>query len=272
MSVLAAAVVAVLAATPPPDLPVEQTKKNIKVLQGLPSSQLIPVMAFISNSLGVTCSHCHEKEWESDAKPAKATARKMMAMQRAINEQQFGGKLTVTCNTCHRGRIRPQPTPQLADVGWNAKERPATDTPDWVPGAEAIARLPELQAGVIRREVRGTVERYNGRDAPKSAPFTLTIDGGSVKYDTELSHPPEASRALGMYLLTRPRPEQVSSEHWTMSAGAIRRYRETPTPLGSLPEAIDYSDFRDTAAGRLPFRAQWSRADYRVTFTVEEIR
>src|SRR5687767_2428392 len=90
----------ILSATPPPDPPVELTKKNINVLQGLPSSQLIPVMAFMANSLGVTCAHCHTKEYESDEKPAKSAARKMILLQRTINEQQFEGKLAVTCNTC----------------------------------------------------------------------------------------------------------------------------------------------------------------------------
>ena len=55
MRAIAAALLLLLPAAETPDPPVEQTKKNIKVLQGLSSSQLIPVMAFMSNSLGVTC-------------------------------------------------------------------------------------------------------------------------------------------------------------------------------------------------------------------------
>lgn len=53
MRIAIAAFALLFAAAQSADLPVEQTKKNIKVLQGLPSSQLIPVMAFMSNSLGV---------------------------------------------------------------------------------------------------------------------------------------------------------------------------------------------------------------------------
>ena len=256
----------VLAATPA-DLPVEQTKKNIRVLQGLPSSQLIPVMAFMSNSLGVTCAHCHGKEWESDEKPAKQTARKMIAMQRAINEQQFEGKLTVTCNTCHRGSAKPVGTPDVANAGWNARPAPKPD--ESMAGEEAIARLPEA-SGVTRRVIHGTVERYNGRDAPKSAPFTLTI-GPSIEYKTELSHPPEASRALALFTLTRPRAEQVHGERWTVTPDRVVRHREVATLLGALPEEIDFEDFRPTGSGRLPFRTRWARADYRVTFTVEGI-
>ena len=262
-----AALLTILAATPPADLPVEQTKKNIKVLQGMPSSQLIPVMAFMANSLGVTCAHCHVKDYDSDEKPAKDAARKMIALQRSINEQHYGGKLVVTCNTCHAGHVLTDATPDLARAGWNVTPSAA---PAFTPGEEALARLPAVTAKT--RVIRGTVERFNGRDAPKSGPFTLTIDGAATKYETELSHPPEAKRALLLYVIERPKPEDLHGDRWTFANGAIRRMRETPTPLGMLPEAMDWTDFRDTDGGRLPFKAQWSRADYRVTYTVEEVK
>ncbi|MFL6246421.1 MAG: c-type cytochrome [Thermoanaerobaculia bacterium] len=261
------AALVLLAATQPPDLPVEQTKKNIKVLHGLPSSQLIPVMAFMSNSLGVTCAYCHAKEWDSDEKPMKDVARRMIALQRTINDQQFAGKLAVTCNTCHQGRAIPSATPDVANAGWN---RTPPNEVAGVPGELAIERLPEAPKGVMRRIVRGSVERYNGRDEPKSAPFTLTVDS-DIQYTTELSHPPEATRAFVLYMLERPKPEQVRGERWTIAPEVVRRYRETATPLGNLPEEVELTDFRDTSSGRLPFRARWSRADYRVTFTVTEI-
>jgi|ERR1044071_791581 hypothetical protein len=249
------------------DAPVEQTKKNIKVLQGLPTSQLIPVMAFFSNSLGVTCAHCHAKAWESDEKPAKETARKMIAMQRAINATHFDGKTAVTCNSCHQGKVKPPATPDLANAGWNP--RPAPAAPHDIDSAEAIAALPATSA--THRVIHGVVERYSGREEPKQAPFTLTIDGGSASYQTELSHPREAGRALALYLLPKIPADRAAGERWIVSADSIQRSRRIATPFGELPERIDYSDFRDTDGGRLPFRAQWSRADYRVTFTINEI-
>lgn len=262
MKILAVSLMLLAAADPP----VEQTKKNIKVLQGLPSSQLIPVMAFMANSLGVTCAHCHVNEWDSDEKPAKDAARKMIAMQRAINDAHYGGKTVVTCNTCHAGHVATAAMPDVADAGWNAK--PAA--PAFTPGEEAFGKLPAVTAK--SRVIRGTVERFNGRDAPKSAPFTLTVDGADTKYDTELSHPPEAKRALLLYVIERPPAEQFKGERWTVTPTAVRRMRETPTPLGPLPEAMDWTDFRDRGGERLPFRAQWSRADYRVTYTIEDVQ
>ena len=250
------------------DPPVEQTQKNIKVLQGLPTSQLIPVMAFMANSLGVTCAHCHAKAWESDEKPPKETARRMIAMQRAIDEKHFDGKTTVTCNSCHQGHVKPPATPDLANVGW--MPHPAAPAPNFIDSNAAIAALPAAE-GVTRRVIHGTVERYNGRDEPKSAPFTLTIDGATITYKTELSHPGEATRVLAFYLLPKIPAERTAGERWIVGADAIARYREIATPFGNLPERIDYSDFRATESGRLPFRGQWSRADYRVTYTITEV-
>lgn len=263
----------ILPATPPPDPPVEVSKKNIKVLQGLPSSQLIPVMSFMANSLGVTCAHCHGKQFESDEKPAKAAARRMIQLQRSINDQHYGGRLTVTCNTCHQGHVVPPATPDVANAGWNqAPATPSAAVPGEVAlaGEAAIEHLPVAPAGVTRRVIRGSVERYNGRDDPKSEPFTL-IMGEPIEYHTELSHPPEAKRAFVLYLLGRPLPEQVRGEQWTLTPERVLRERETATPLGNLPDRVELTDFRETTSGRLPFRAQWSRADYRVTYTVESI-
>jgi hypothetical protein len=92
------------------DKPVEQTRKNIQVLKGLPDSRLFPVMNFIGDSLGVRCTYCHvynggdKWEWESDAKPEKQTAREMMRMTLAINKDSFSGNQGVTCYSCHRGQ------------------------------------------------------------------------------------------------------------------------------------------------------------------------
>jgi hypothetical protein len=264
------------------DLPIEQTKKNIKVLQGLPSSQLIPVMAFMSNSLGVTCAHCHAKAWESDEKPAKETARKMIAMERDINARNFDGKTVVTCNSCHQGHIRPNGIPDVANAGWNHVAPPASAP---LPTAAALlARLPGTPAGITTRVVTGTVERYNGRDDPKSGPFTLTITADKIDYKTELSHPPEANRALAAFVfaampkssrvIAGDRIEMANGEIWTIDEKrgvVIKRHRDLTTPLGILPEEIEYDDWRDSGGTKLPFVARWLRADYRVTFTVHDI-
>jgi hypothetical protein len=109
-----------------------QTGKNIKVLGELPQSQIFPLMNFISASLGVRCDYCHVNGandkwvWESDAKPTKMTARRMMLMQIEINRGNSdilgaGGAAAVTCFTCHRGQTRPANSPALPHVPTQAE-------------------------------------------------------------------------------------------------------------------------------------------------------
>src|SRR5262245_45280504 len=71
----------------------EKVYKNIVKLKGIPADQLLPAMQFMSASLGVECSFCHvQGKMDADEKPAKKTARAMIAMQMAINKESFGGR------------------------------------------------------------------------------------------------------------------------------------------------------------------------------------
>src|ERR1051325_6324925 len=103
----------------PPEKTVEQVEKNIKVLTGMPQSQLIPVMNFFSASMGRRCNYCHvnnQGQWDyaSDAKPEKAAAREMIKLVMDINKTTERLKLDpVSCYTCHRGRTSPQSSPAL---------------------------------------------------------------------------------------------------------------------------------------------------------------
>jgi len=97
---------------------VEQTRKNIQVLKGLPESQLYPLMNFVAVSLGERCEFCHVNKgkdpktgqtnwvWESDEKPEKLAGRRMMQMVLTINglNKVDFRQNSVTCFTCHRGQ------------------------------------------------------------------------------------------------------------------------------------------------------------------------
>lgn len=97
---------------------VEQVRKNIKVLTGMPDSQFIPVMNYFAASMGRRCNFCHVNnngQWDyaSDAKPEKNTAREMIKMVLDVNKSTFKGSTEVSCYTCHRGRNNPQSIPTL---------------------------------------------------------------------------------------------------------------------------------------------------------------
>ena len=106
-------------AQPPQEKTVEQVEKNIKVLTGMPQSQLIPVMNFFAASMGRRCNFCHvnnQGQWDyaSDAKPEKTSAREMIKLVMDINKTTERLKLDpVSCYTCHRGRTSPQSIPTL---------------------------------------------------------------------------------------------------------------------------------------------------------------
>jgi photosynthetic reaction center cytochrome c subunit len=152
----------------------EQQYKNIQVLKDIPADQLIPSMQFISASLGVECDFCHvEHEMQKDDKKEKLTARKMIAMELAINKGNFKNEVEVTCYTCHRGAAHPvavpvlladapQPVPHTHDEG--AEDDPNLPSADQildkylaaVGGADALMKVKSrvqkgnLEAGGIR--------------------------------------------------------------------------------------------------------------------------
>ena len=125
------------------DKPVEQVQKNIQVLTGMPSSQLLPVMHFMRTSLGVRCDYCHVAEngkyWMDD-KPAKQTARRMLRMVFDINKANFGGQPVVTCNTCHRGSTKPLPVPAIGQGSFinTTSADDASITSDHLPTPEQV--------------------------------------------------------------------------------------------------------------------------------------
>ena len=120
---LSAALAQAPAAAPPPFA--APPFKNLKVLPAdISRANLLQHMKLFSQSLGVRCSHCHVGEegkplssfdFASDAKPAKDAARRMLAMVRRINSQDFGvaevKDAKVTCFTCHRGSPKPATVP-----------------------------------------------------------------------------------------------------------------------------------------------------------------
>src|SRR3989441_9051536 len=102
----------------PQEKTVEQVQKNIKVLTGMPQSQLIPVMNFFAASMGRRCNFCHVNrngQWDyaADEKPEKNQAREMIKMVMDVNKTTFKGSVSVSCYTCHRGRTQPLSVPPL---------------------------------------------------------------------------------------------------------------------------------------------------------------
>ena len=97
-------------------LPADSVFRNIEMMKGVPAGRLVRIMQMgYARSLGVSCDHCHDTdEWESDAKPQKDIARRMMAMVDTINRVLLpripdleSERPVVNCTTCHRGAVKP---------------------------------------------------------------------------------------------------------------------------------------------------------------------
>ena len=98
----------------------EDVFKNIQVLKGIPVKEFMNTMGFFSAATNLNCIDCHSPQSESlegyaiDT-PRKMTTRRMIAMVKAINQGNFGGRGLVTCYTCHRASDRPEAVPSLLD-------------------------------------------------------------------------------------------------------------------------------------------------------------
>ena len=108
------------------DVAVQEIPRSKPVnLQVLPkdtsAASLGKLMKRFREDLGVSCSHCHAEnpqtqklDYASDENPAKQTARVMIAMLNDINDKyvaQLGGDrryaVAVTCGSCHQGQSSP---------------------------------------------------------------------------------------------------------------------------------------------------------------------
>ena len=118
IAAIAACLVAIgAAAAQPPTVGIVDTP-TVTVLRGLSVPNFEAEMQFMNTALGVGCGFCHARgNFASDSNPRKATARRMLEMTKAINEQFFAARKAadgqlrlgaVTCFTCHQGNERPK--------------------------------------------------------------------------------------------------------------------------------------------------------------------
>jgi len=167
---------------------IPETFTHLEVLpKDIPRSELVSVMRSYASALGVRCAHCHVRaeapdlegaDFASDAKEEKRTARAMMKMVLAINEQYLGPlkrepPVRVECVTCHRGLSSPRTLG--ADLSAVLESK----------GADAaVARYRELRASSYGRGGydfgQGTLnalgERLLARKQPEAALALLTLN------------------------------------------------------------------------------------------------
>ena len=288
---------AFLSSGDPSDPPAEERFKNIRVLKGLPSSELYPVMALFANSLGVDCSHCHTMYFDEETKPEKQIARQMILLTRGINQAQFQGEPTVTCFTCHQGRPYPATVPLLEDAKWAA----TPPDPRPLPSMDSIlARAPRTSAPPFTAS--GTITVEGGLDESRAGSFSMSWNpesGATLTADAEIPRPVE--RAISATELGGFNPSEryrsLEALRWDRSSGAdamvalgettegayewltfdartgelLAIRGGTPTQLGFVPEEVRFSAWRPHGSGRIPGTIAWARGDFLVTLQLDRV-
>jgi len=317
----------------PQEKTVDQTRKNIQVLKGLPDSQLGTVMNFVAVSMGRRCDFCHVNKggtwnWESDEKEEKLTGRKMMQMVLAINKDNFRGSPAVSCYTCHRGRSTPQgipsfplPTPPPRPQTPSGTPGQPVGTPTPAPPApdQLLAKYIDAlggQAAIDKMKtlvMKGTFAGFNGTALPYevdlAAPdkfyINVTTQQGIVErgFDGKAGWQknPQGATELGNPVLddlkstflfyrniklkeqfTRLRfrgrdkigdrnvlviEGQTADNHrerlyFDAETGLLlRRLSYIETPIGVIPNQIDFEDYRDVDGLKVPFTVKVSSVE-----------
>lgn len=221
------------------DQPVEKTRKNIQVLQGLPESQLFPLMNFVATSLGVRCDYCHVRKgetyyngnwvWESDEKPKKLIGRRMIKMVLDINRTNFDGANSVTCYTCHRGNTVIARLPPL---------------PPHDPGPRTEAALPTVDQVLAKY-----VAAVGGKDA--ASKFKTTVIKGTIERSENRNAQLEVTLKDGdKYLVTQTSPQGVSTlgvngeGAWARSSAGARRLSGRALEQSKRTAALYYAPIK----------------------------
>ena len=123
------------------------TPKNLQVLpKDLTGEQVHAIMHKWEAQLGANCSTCHAADpnniapngrprldFASDAKAEKRTARLMYKMTENINSNYVSmvenSGQPVTCGTCHRGHVTPEPFVPPPDHDHDHPAPPAAASP-----------------------------------------------------------------------------------------------------------------------------------------------
>jgi outer membrane lipoprotein-sorting protein len=250
-------------ATTPKPKTTQEAFKNIQVLKDLSPGQLIPAMQFITASLGVECDFCHVRgAFEKDDKKPKQTARKMMQMMAALNQQNFDGRREVTCYSCHRGLSKPVSIPMVADTAaLEALEEFAAPAAEANAAATPSASLPTA-ADVLDKYVAAVggaaaVEKVSSR-----------VGTGKVTFAAGPALPVQISwKAQGKQIMTVHLPAGDSTTVWNGHTG----WRSSPgAPVHETNEA-DFEGARLDADLQLPIHLKQLFSDIKV-IDVEKVR
>ena len=160
---------------------------------------------------------------------------------------------------------------------------------------EIYAKAPNQRTTIIHTQNGDNTTVYDGRAGWIAAPLrpvpVLALSGSvleGVKLDAELSFPSRIQQVLGKWRVGFPavindRENQViqgtapggslATLYFDSETGLLTRLvRYSDSVVGRTPTQIDYSDYRDVAGIKMPFRFTLSWLDGKENFEISEIQ
>ncbi|HWX39642.1 MAG TPA: c-type cytochrome [Blastocatellia bacterium] len=211
-----------------PEKTLGQVGQNIQALNGVPESQLYPVMRFMGASLGVQCGFCHVftnsgLDAASDDKQEKRTARDMIRMVAKINEQFGPGEPRVSCFTCHGGQTSPQAFPNLP-LPLPAPRAQAPPAPSVVSPTSPNMK-PDLPPGdEILNKYFNAIGGLDAIDRIKSCLIKgtrATLAGGPLAYEASQSLPGKGYESF--LTLDGPAERLINGQRgWTKDSDGVK--------------------------------------------------
>ena len=159
---------------------------------------------------------------------------------------------------------------------------------------EIYAKAPNQRAVIVRDTESGdNTTVFDGRAAWVSAPFrpvdVMELHGAeldAVRAEVELMFPANVTQALtntrsgndfidgrSVLVVQGNKGNAIVTLYFDQETGLLTRMvRSTPSPVGRLPVRLDYSDHRDVAGVKLPFKFTMTWLDGRSIFELSEVQ
>ena len=158
---------------------------------------------------------------------------------------------------------------------------------------EIFGRAPAQQAMIVHMFNGNSARTFDGRNGWMAGPDTplplVTLTGGNLdraRLEATLSFPAGIRQAFSQWRVGRTaiddREVQIvqgltagqpaANFYFDESGLLVRMVRWTATPVGSVPTQIDYSDYREVAGVKVPFRRTVSQTYMQMSVELTEMQ
>lgn len=159
---------------------------------------------------------------------------------------------------------------------------------------EIHAKAPNQKTVIVRDPISGdNTSTFDGRAAWNAVPFkpvaVMELHGAeldSARAEAELTFPANVKQTLtgirssndfindrSVQVVQGIKGGAIVTMYFDDETGLLTRMvRSTPSPVGRLPVRIDYSDYRDVAGVKMPFRWTMTWLDGRSNYELSEVR